>query len=183
MQVVQARAEAPPDLVAALARMGAGALPHSGRSLERHLTGTYRLLEAWGCDAHVCTAGLFHSIYGTNAFGAACQALEARAELQALIGDRAERLVYLFAVSERPAAFLHALSSGQLAARAGGKPHAVNREELCDLLAVECANLIEQDATPGLIETLRRLSEKQRIALLGPQVAAGIMSSTKEGIP
>ena len=41
---------------------------HSGRTLFDHLKGVHDLLRDWDNEYHVCIAGLFHSIYGTNTF-------------------------------------------------------------------------------------------------------------------
>ena len=41
---------------------------HSGRTLFDHLKGVHDLLRDWDNEHHVCMAGLFHSIYGTNTF-------------------------------------------------------------------------------------------------------------------
>ena len=50
-------------------RAHADAVKHSGRSLYDHLCGTHALLEQWGNCEPVCTAGLFHSLYGTTDSG------------------------------------------------------------------------------------------------------------------
>lgn len=47
---------------------GADAMGHSHQTLLAHLCGTYALLHAWGQPAHVCDAGLFHSVYGTEVY-------------------------------------------------------------------------------------------------------------------
>lgn len=166
----------PPALQAALKQFGTHAVPHSGRTLEQHLQGTWRLLEHWGCEEHVCLAGMFHSIYGTNAFHTACLPQERRETLRSLIGASAERLVFLFASTERPAAFLHALAGEALQARDGSELPA-SRSEVQALLAIECANLLEQGADAGLIEVLRRLPAAARDSLLGPRIAAAIETS------
>src|SRR5207244_2745864 len=66
-----------------------------------HAIGVYRDLEAWGCDADICRAGMFHSIYGTERFQLFTLPLDRRPDLQALIGDRAERLAYLHCAMDR----------------------------------------------------------------------------------
>ena len=49
--------------------LGTDATGHAGESLFiDHLTETRDYLRRWGCEQHVCESGLFHSIYGTEAF-------------------------------------------------------------------------------------------------------------------
>ena len=59
------------------------------------------MLKAWGAGDDVCDAGLFHSIYGTEGFQGFCLPYERRDDVRALIGTRAERLVYVFCVVDR----------------------------------------------------------------------------------
>ena len=70
--------------------------PHSGGALLDHLRGTHDLLQAWGNDPAVCVGGLFHSIYGTQAYRTQSASLEDRQRIRAVIGDRAERLAFLW---------------------------------------------------------------------------------------
>src|SRR5690606_3044483 len=77
-------------------------VPHSGeKGFFAHLVGVYKDLEAWGCDQEVCRAGLFHSIYGTEMFRRWALPLERRAEVQNLIGQRAEWIAYVNCVMDR----------------------------------------------------------------------------------
>lgn len=74
---------------------------HTGKSYLAHLIGVYKLMEASGYSEEMCRAGMFHSIYGTERFQGFKLPLECRTELQALIGDRAERLAYLNCAMDR----------------------------------------------------------------------------------
>lgn len=85
----------------ALVRIGANKVAHQEGTLLGHLENTFRILEEMKCAEHVCLAGLFHGAYGTQALHA--EKIEAlpdgqREEVQALIGDKAERLVFNFSV-------------------------------------------------------------------------------------
>src|SRR5947207_3295271 len=72
--------------------LGTEDVPHSGdKGFLAHLIGVFNDLNAWGCDRDLCRAGLFHSIYGTELFRKFSLPLERRAEVRALIGERAER--------------------------------------------------------------------------------------------
>ncbi|MGH8083770.1 MAG: DUF6817 domain-containing protein [Lysobacter sp.] len=171
------------DLETELDNLGAGRVPHSGRMLRDHLIATAKLLEAWGCSADVCAAGMFHSIYGTNAFATSCVQTSRRSRLRRSIGADAERLVYLFSICERPAALLRGLTDLHLVNRFTAEACAVTRGELRDLLAIECANLIEQGAMDGLVETLKKLPPDEREALVGAGVSEGIRTfSVQRGI-
>jgi len=78
-----------------LVGMGIEEIPHTDKTYLGHLIAVFRFLEAEGCAEDVCRAGMFHSIYGTEMFQGFKLPLERRAEVRALIGDRAERLAYL----------------------------------------------------------------------------------------
>ena len=127
--------------------------PHSGRTLLDHLRGTHDLLTAWGNPEPVCLAGLFHSIYGTNAFRHRAFGAADRPRVRAVVGVRAERLAHLFGVVNRPQALIEAWDRGapvpHLTAAGGAAP--VNRADLLALIEIECANLIEQNSgSPAL---------------------------------
>ncbi len=131
--------------------------PHSGRHLIDHLIGVYRLLAAWGNPPHVCCAGLFHSIYGTNIFTVRSAPFAERPAIAAAIGDEAERLAFLFCVSERPVAFLEAAAQGSAELddivhqrRVGVRPG-----ELAALIEIEVANFLEQPDNPDDVRLLR----------------------------
>jgi hypothetical protein len=74
---------------------------HSYRSLFEHLQGTYSLLKLWGSDEPTSIAGLFHSIYGTQAYKVRSADLESRPRVRQIIGEKAEWLAYLFCVCDR----------------------------------------------------------------------------------
>ena len=82
-------------------QIGADDISHSEKTYVAHGIGVYNDLKAWGCAVEICDAGLFHSIYGTELFQKFALPLDRRDEVQALIGDRAERLAYLNCVMDR----------------------------------------------------------------------------------
>jgi hypothetical protein len=110
-------------------------IKHSGRTLYAHLCGTHDLLEAWGNDEPVCTAGLFHSIYGTRKFKKQAWPLTDRATIQRLIGYKSEALAYLFCTADRPEAFFESML---------GPLGAAHNDLLRQMREIEAANLIEQ---------------------------------------
>jgi len=120
-----------------LERAGAGNIRHSGRTLYEHLCGTYHLLDDWGNDEPVCTAGLFHSIYGTRRFKSKAWPIDDRTTIKRLIGDEAEALVYYFCVSDRPKVLFG--------------PSVL----MPSLREIEAANLIEQGSRSRWLKHLR----------------------------
>ena len=141
--------------------------PHTGRTLFDHLLGTHLLLESWGNTQAVCLAGLFHSIYGTNAFAHQSLMQSQRSELRAAIGEEAEALAWLFCSIDRPRAILlglqqsylgdfvelmvrrDAMGSTQARQAMGASP-----EQLQALAEIECANLIEQGSWGTALQEL-----------------------------
>ena len=120
-----------------LNELGADKVPHlANRFLLEHLIETYRILADWDHDAPVTLAGLMHSVYGTVAFKRACLAPSERQRLRAVIGERAERLVYLFGAMERDL-FLDHLGSNRIVSRFEDGEIEVSDEEtriMCEIL-------------------------------------------------
>lgn len=96
--------EADPDWAAIetfLRAGGAAYEPHPGGTLLQHLLRVRRKLAEWQAPPAVQIAGLCHAVYGTDGFPKSRLAVERRAELTALIGARAEAVVYLYDSCER----------------------------------------------------------------------------------
>ncbi len=117
---------------------------HSGRSLFDHLAGTHNLLHLWGNEEAVCTAGLFHSIYGTKHFRHKTWPLSDRETIRNLIGHRAETLAYIFCTATRPKVFFEPVGINDLGLRS----------MMRDLREIEAANLIEQNSQSGWLPRL-----------------------------
>lgn len=122
--------------------LDANKTPHSGRTLYEHLKGVHDLLRDWDNEDHVCLAGLFHSIYGTNTFKH--QSMSDRGELVKLIGVKAELLVHYFSTKDRP--FFESIE---------------DKDVRRDLLEIEAANLWEQG---GNMNTLRKLARMRELS-------------------
>ncbi len=76
------------------------------RYLLGHLVHTARILERWGESEDLCRVGVFHSLYGTEAFSSSLYpfstiALERRGEVRGIIGFHTEYLVYSFCAMRR----------------------------------------------------------------------------------
>ena len=117
---------------------------HSGGALLEHLRGTHDLLHTWGNEQAVCIGGLFHSIYGTQAYQTQSASLQDRQRIRAVIGERAERLAFLFGVSNRKE-FFEALDQDDAALwnRVHEQTAPVTQDELRDLIEMEMANYVE----------------------------------------
>lgn len=97
-----------PVIVAqALASRGAAAIAHPGGTLLAHLERVHALLTEWGARPTLRIAGLCHAWYGTDGFQPALGDPRHRAELAALAGPEAERLVYFYASCDRRFSYPH----------------------------------------------------------------------------
>jgi len=148
---------------------------HSGGTLLEHLMGTRAILEAWEQREAVCLAGLFHSVYGTESFRKTTIPADLRPRVQALIGDEAEALAWLFGVLENRA-FLSDLQPEvpQVRHRQTGQTIQLTHQQHGDLCQMVAANALEQlDQIP--VDRLRRAlawMEPLRDKIGGPGAAA-----------
>ena len=77
-------------------------LDHTGSAaFDEHLKGVQAVLRYWGAPTYVTKAGLFHSIYGTEGFQGFALPLSERPTIQNLIGEKAEKLCFLFCMVDR----------------------------------------------------------------------------------
>lgn len=152
-----------------LLAQGAGTSAHSGRTLWVHLAGVHRILQTAKFADYVCIAGLFHSVYGTQVFKKVTVEKTRRAEVQQLIGEKAESLVMTFCELPRPRLFEATLQqcTQPLPDWMAQINTAYDKSQfLADLLALECANLAEQrtlNAFPKLAQ------HAQAIGILDPE--------------
>lgn len=80
---------------------GAAGIEHPGGTLLAHLVRTSRTLERWRAGPDLVAAGLCHAAYGTDGFPQALLTLDERPKLAALIGRRAELVVYMYCSADR----------------------------------------------------------------------------------
>jgi len=127
----------PKPVIAFLKELGADTIAHRANcTLLEHLIAIYDLLAGWHHDQPVAVAGLLHSIYGTVAFETACLTPSERNRVRSIVGERAERLAYLFSAMERDQ-FLDALGSNLIVSRFGEGAIAVSNADtriLCEIL-------------------------------------------------
>jgi hypothetical protein len=84
---------------------GAGQLAHPGGTLYEHLVRVAALLAGWGASDELQAAGLCHACYGTDGYPNTLLRLDERPVLTALVGARAESLVYMYASCDRAAVY------------------------------------------------------------------------------
>ncbi len=131
--------------LAFLRARGADETAHSRGTLLEHLRGTRELLARWGNDADTCAAGLFHSVYGTYVFSHAIVGRDARGSVRAVIGERAERLAWIFCTVDRRGFFARGPAGGAtLAGPDGAEALTVDRATLARLVEIEAADTVEQ---------------------------------------
>jgi len=77
-------------------------LNHTGtEAFDQHLKGVQAVLRYWQAPSHLTSAGLFHSIYGTEGFQGFALPLSQRNDIQQLIGKKAEQLCFWFCMVDR----------------------------------------------------------------------------------
>lgn len=142
-------------------------VPHSGqKGFLAHLVAVHRDLEKWGCERDVCRAGLFHSIYGTELFRRWSLPLERRADVRAVIGERAERLAHVNCMMDRSSfdALLESDGPYRIRNRETGEIIVLSREDFDDLVRVHLCDWLEQVARSGRWtyrpDAIRRMAQR-----------------------
>ena len=132
--------------IAFLRQHGADSQGHSNETLLDHLKGTAQLLADWARPAHVCDAGLFHSVYGTESYQKTTIPESLRPQVQELIGEAAERRAWLFGVlSQRQfVSDLNRETEHRIRHRQTDEWVPISTEEQRDLLEMIAANALEQ---------------------------------------
>jgi len=154
-----------------LIQLGADKVAHSGRSLDEHLCGVYKVLRAWKQPEHLCVAGMFHSIYSTERFHTALLTMSDRARLQGVIGEQAERLAFLFSRLSRISLFdsevMRAPASLDLPCHWDHQLfERVTGTEIRELTLLHLANRLEQSAKPATGIGFWLSDTSQQVAML-----------------
>jgi hypothetical protein len=152
-----------------LVGLGTAEVPHTGTRFLSHLLSVARDLKEWGCPEHLQLAGAFHSIYGTEAFAGFALPLTRRAEVQSLVGERAERLAYVNCALTRATLDASVAAGGppRLWDRFENAPLPVSDEEFTDLLTLHLCDRLEQVARSGNWEVRRESWERMARRLGG----------------
>ena len=154
--------DVPQKYVDYLKENGADKIDHSeDYSLLEHLVGTYQILKEHEAPDYLCLAGLFHSIYGTSVFRNVTVGKERRGEIQALIGRKAEEIVFAFSALDRPKLFEDTALKQQYDWK-DSLDITFDKDQACDdLLRIECANILDQkklDHYPNLAEYAQKIN-------------------------
>lgn len=128
-----------------LKSLGTECTPHSNKTFYEHLTNVENILRICGQPEYVCAAGLFHSVYGTVYFKQ--KTISDREAVKALIGDKAEQLVYLFCNAHRPYCWF----TGNDLVLKNGTFVRIDNQTMQDLRMIEGANLLDQQMGVDLI--------------------------------
>lgn len=136
----------PQELMEFLIALNADSIRHSSTTLLRHLVGTYQLLKKWEVPDHVSSAGLYHSIYGTQTFKNFLINPKEREKLRKIISSKSEELVYYFYIQDKKDFFsnLNQTKSFTLKNRLNKSTIFLTKEEFIDLLRIRIADYIEQ---------------------------------------
>jgi hypothetical protein len=139
------------DVAAFLEQAGARRIAHSGATLLDHLIGVAAILADWGCDAHICRAGLLHSVYGTATFDGALFDESHRDRIASVAGADAEALAWLFGAVRFGEVYKRDDTAGQYEARLrDGGSRMISHQHVCELNLLACANLFEQSPAEQL---------------------------------
>jgi hypothetical protein len=146
---------------------GAGAQPHSFSSLLGHLVGTREILLSWKGSPELCTAGLFHSVYGTESFRIATVDPGDRATVQEVIGPASEQIVFLFSVMSQESfeTALEGRSRYRILDRTNQQWTDLHPEMFRNLCNLSAANWLEQ--RQRLPESYRELGLERYRRMLG----------------
>lgn len=149
------------QMQAALQLFGASEFKHAhGRTLGQHLLATREILKAWSQPFWIQAAGCFHSVYSTDIYKPQLLDIAQRDRLRAIIGSRAERLVFLFCQVNRYVFFEkvfeppHPDSQGLVVSGPEAAELELSSSEVFGLLVLHMANEAEQscmtDGRPGI---------------------------------
>ena len=153
-----------------LVNLGIEQVAHTQKNYLAHLVSVHALMKSAGCDEDLCRAGLFHSIYGTEKFQGFKLPLQRRAELEGLIGSRAERLAYWNCLMDRGSLdelLGQADEPFLLRNRESGEMMHLKRSELADLCCVHLYDWLEQAPRSRFGWDYRRQAYRQMAERLG----------------
>jgi hypothetical protein len=128
-----------------LKELGADTIMHSDGTLYEHLSRVEEILKISRCSQEVSTAGLIHSIYGTEFFKTVTTT--DRSRVRTVAGERAEYLAWIFCNANRPFCWF----TGNNIPLRDGNYIRIDNKTLHDLRMIESANLIDQQQSPEII--------------------------------
>ena len=141
----------------------ANLIDHSQGTFLRHLEATSELLHTWSARPSLCDAGLFHAVYGTEAFDKPIATAHDRVKVQNLIGVEAEELAWLFGRCSQQSIVDCVAAGGPLVDRTNQRKVFLNKSQRRDLCELAVANWLEQrprlsgEARQQLLDAVVRL--------------------------
>lgn len=141
------------DMRAWLRQHGAETIDHPGGTLYAHLSRVHDRLGRLGLGADVQLAGLAHAVYGTDGFDLVLLDPSDRVTLRNLIGESAERVVYLYGACDRGRTWKRLSNTGEVWNRFTDEAESLDPAWLrpfVDLSIVNELDVVEQD--PALAE-------------------------------
>lgn len=146
------------ELTDYLVALGTADVGHTEKTYLAHAIGVYNDMKAWDGSDDLCYAALFHSIYGTQQFQGFTLPLERRPELQALIGDYAEKIAYVNCFMDRAtldAQVGEEKESYPIANRVTSEVIELTKDEYDDLVRLHLCDLLEQVERSNAWDTRR----------------------------
>ena len=150
-----------------LVEFGAEKVPHTRKTYLGHAVSVYQDMKAWQAEDELCRAAMFHSIYGTEGFQTLTLPLDRREELRTLIGERAEKLVYVNCAMDRESFYGQVdqyQDDYQIKDRLAGGTIDLSHVEFEDLIRLHLCDFLEQcertDHWHYKRETMRVMSER-----------------------
>jgi hypothetical protein len=131
------------DLLSAARHAGAALVEHGHSDLLDHFVSVASILWRWGCRPAVWRAGLFHSAYGTRSVAPLIDPAD-RLVLARLIGEEAERLVFLYGTIRFGDASSNASGDGYRMGQRDGGSVELTPGDVVDLNLLVWANRLSQ---------------------------------------
>jgi hypothetical protein len=131
-----------------LRQHGAERIQHPGGTLYAHLSRVHDRLCGYELDVHLQLAGLAHAVYGTDGFATALTDPSDRVTIRALVGTRAEALIFLYGGCDRARSWRRLADTGEVVNRFTGQVETLDPAQLrpfVDLTIVNELDVIEQD--------------------------------------
>lgn len=159
---------------------GAAAQPHFSSSLIQHLLGTREILLSWQASPVLYTAGLFHSVYGTESFQVSIVDLAERVLVREIVGAECEQIVYYFSVMTRDSfeANLQFISDYKIQERTSKKWRKISSPMFKQICNLSAANWLEQlERHPSLFGELGRERYRRMLRFLLPPAVTALKSA------
>ena len=134
-----------------LRERGAAAIEHAGGSLLEHLARVRDRLAGHGHGADEQLAALTHAAYGTDGFRVTLLDVTDRAELRALIGPRAEAMVYRYGGCDRDRTWRALPATATIWSRFTGHAESPTPDELRAFVDLSIVNELDvYERSPGI---------------------------------